>query len=59
MNQMIDGGIRHLPVVEQGELAGIVSVGDVVRVGLNEVRTVRDTLQRYIHEASVRAIDDD
>ena len=59
MNQMIDGGIRHLPVVKQGELAGIVSVGDVVRVGLNEVLTVRDTLQRYIHEASVRAIDDD
>ena len=59
MNQMIDGRIRHLPVVEQGELAGIVSVGDVVRVGLDEVLTVRDALQRYVHEASVRAIDDD
>ena len=59
MNQMIDGHIRHLPVVEQGALAGIVSVGDVVRQGLGEVLAVRDTLQRYIHEASVRGLDDD
>ena len=58
MNQMIDGRIRHLPVVERGELAGIVSVGDVVKQGLDEVLAVRDVLQRYIHEASIRAIDD-
>ena len=59
MNQMIDGRIRHLPVMEQGDLAGIISVGDVVRQGLAEVLSVRDTLQRYIHDASVRALDDD
>lgn len=59
MNQMIEGRIRHLPVLEQGALAGIVSVGDIVEQGLAEVLAVRDTLQRYIHEASVRAIDDD
>ena len=59
MNQMLDGRIRHLPVVEQGDLVGIISVGDVVKHGLDELLAVRDTLQRYIHEASVRAIDDD
>ena len=59
MNQMLDGRIRHLPVLDQGALVGIVSVGDVVKQGLAEVLAVRDTLQRYIHEASVRAIDDD
>lgn len=59
MNQMIDGHIRHLPVVEQEDVAGIVSVGDVVKQGLDEVCAVRDALRRYIDEASVRAIDDD
>ena len=59
MNQMIDGHIRHLPVVEQEDLAGIVSVSDVVKRGLAEVHAVRDTLQRYIRETSLRAIDYD
>ena len=59
MNQMLDERIRHLPVLEQGALAGIVSVGDVVKQGLAEVLAVRDTLQRYIHQASARALDDD
>ena len=59
MNQMLDERIRHLPVLEQGALAGIVSVGDVVKQGLAEVLAVRDTLKRYIHEASVRAINVD
>ena len=59
MHQMLDGRIRHLPVVGQGDLVGIISVGDVVKQGLGELLAVRDTLQRYIHEASVRAIDDD
>ena len=59
MNRMLGEGFRHLPVLDQGELAGIVSVRDVVRQGHAEIVAVRDTLQRYIHEASVRAIDDD
>ena len=59
MEQMLAGRIRHLPVVDQGALVGIVSVGDVVKQGHAEVMAVRDTLQRYIHEASVRAIDYD
>ena len=59
MEQMLAGRIRHLPVVDQGALVGIVSVGDVVKQRHAEVRAVRDTLQRYIHEASARAIDYD
>ena len=59
MEQMLAGRIRHLPVVDQGALVGIVSVGDVVKQGHAEVLAVRDTLHRYIREASVRAIDYD
>ena len=59
MDRMLGEGIRHLPVLDQGALAGIVSVRDVVRQGLAEIVAARDTLQRYIHEASIRSIDDD
>ena len=59
MEQMLAERIRHLPVVDQGALVGIVSVGDVVKQGHAEMLAVRDTLQRYIHEASARALDDD
>ncbi len=31
MERMTAGKFRHLPVVEQGRLAGIVSIGDVVK----------------------------
>ena len=59
MGQMIDGRVRHLPVVDEGALVGVISVGDVVKHGLAEILAVRDTLQRYIHDASVRALNDD
>ena len=59
MEQMLAGRIRHLPVVDRGALVGIVSVGDVVKQGHAEVLAVRDTLQRYIREASARAMDYD
>ncbi len=59
MKQMPAGRIRHLPVVDQGALVGIVSAGDAVKQGHAVVMAIRDTLHRYIREASVRAIDDD
>ncbi|HZF33074.1 MAG TPA: CBS domain-containing protein [Candidatus Angelobacter sp.] len=36
MSKMTHRRIRHVPVVEQGELAGIVSIGDVVKHRLEE-----------------------
>lgn len=59
MEQMLAGRIRHLPIVDQGALVGIVSAGDVVKKGHAVVLAVRDRLHRYIREASVRAIDYD
>ena len=59
MEQMIAGSIRHLPVVDRDALVGLVSVGDVVKQSHAEMLAVRDTLQRYIHEASARVLDDD
>jgi CBS domain-containing protein len=40
--------VRHLPVVEDGRLAGIVSIGDVVKHRLDELQIETQTLHEYI-----------
>jgi CBS domain-containing protein len=40
--------IRHLPVVKNGTLCGIVSIGDVVKQRLEEVQSEVEDLHRYI-----------
>jgi len=40
--------IRHLPVIENGALHGIVSIGDVVKQRLEEVQSEAEDLRRYI-----------
>ncbi|HYK66145.1 MAG TPA: CBS domain-containing protein [Patescibacteria group bacterium] len=39
---------RHLPVIENGALHGIVSIGDVVKQRLEEVQTEAEQLRNYI-----------
>lgn len=46
--KMTDRRIRHLPVVEEGRLASIVSIGDVVKARLGELQAERDALEGYI-----------
>jgi CBS domain-containing protein len=43
--------IRHLPVVEDGRLAGIVSIGDVVKSAIEELEDEREYLVGYIQKA--------
>jgi CBS domain-containing protein len=45
MHLMTERRIRHLPVVEDGELCGIISIGDVV----NAVRQTTEAENRYLH----------
>lgn len=49
MAVMTDKRIRHLPVVEDGLLRGIVSIGDVVKHRLRELERDREELVAYIH----------
>ena len=48
MAVMTERRIRHLPVLVDGRLAGIVSIGDVVKHRIAEVQDERDHLTAYI-----------
>ena len=41
-------GIRHVPVVEDGNLAGMVSIRDIVALRLAEVQSEADAMRLYI-----------
>ncbi len=51
MERMTDGKFRHLPVVEQGRLAGIISIGDVVKLRVEEIEGETNALREYIATA--------
>jgi len=48
MMLMTDKRIRHLPVVENGRLIGVISIGDCVKAVIDEQRHEIDDLKRYI-----------
>ena len=52
MRTMTQGRFRHVPVVVDGALAGIVSIGDVVKRRVDELESERDSLSRYITSGS-------
>ena len=45
---MTEHRMRHVPVVKDGALAGIVSIGDVVKSRIEELEQDREALFRYI-----------
>lgn len=49
MNVMTNNRIRHLPIVDDGTLAGIVSIGDVVNEVRRSVESENRHLKDYIH----------
>lgn len=48
MERMTAGKFRHLPVVDQGRLVGVISIGDVVKFRLHEIETESQALREYI-----------
>ncbi|HXQ42841.1 MAG TPA: CBS domain-containing protein [Candidatus Udaeobacter sp.] len=48
MTIMTNSRVRHLPVVEQGQLVGIVSIGDVVKCKLDEASAEVGLLRDYV-----------
>jgi CBS domain-containing protein len=48
MRMMTEHRVRHVPVVVDGVLGGIVSIGDVVKNRIDELETERSALTNYI-----------
>jgi CBS domain-containing protein len=47
---MTENRVRHVPVLEDGKLIGIVSIGDVVKTRMQELETEHEQLQSYINQ---------
>ena len=45
---MTKNRVRHIPVLENGQLAGIVSIGDVVKRRMEDLEAEQEQLQAYI-----------
>lgn len=50
MELMTERRLRHLPVVEDGRLVGIVSIGDVVKTLISEKEFIIEQLRSYIDQ---------
>jgi len=50
MQTMTEHRIRHVPVVDDGRLTGIISIGDVVKNRIGELEFERDQLDSYVHQ---------
>ena len=48
MGRMTDRRIRHLPVMSEGRLAGVVSIGDLVKTQIAEATQEAESLKSYI-----------
>ncbi len=48
LQKMTDGRFRHIPVVEDGEMVGLISIGDVVKARLAELAMEKDALEGMI-----------
>jgi signal-transduction protein with cAMP-binding, CBS, and nucleotidyltransferase domain len=51
MQLMTENRIRHLPVVSDGRLAGMVSIGDVVKFRIESIEREAEEMKTYIASA--------
>ena len=48
MALMTEKRIRHLPIMDEGRLVGVISIGDLVKAIITEQKFIIDQLERYI-----------
>ena len=51
MERMTAGKFRHMPVIAEGELVGLISIGDVVKHRVGEVESESEAMRDYIRTA--------
>ena len=51
MERMTAGKFRHMPVMSEGKLAGLVSIGDVVKQRVGEIESESEAMRDYIQSA--------
>ncbi|MGZ4445490.1 MAG: CBS domain-containing protein [Nocardioides sp.] len=51
MKTMTERRVRHVPVVDQGRVVGIISIGDVVKHRIDQLEFERDQLDSYVHRS--------
>ncbi len=51
MEVMTNGKFRHLPVVEDGRVVGLISIGDIVKWRVGEYEREQEALREYIKTA--------
>ena len=51
METMTLGKFRHLPVIEDGKVVGLISIGDIVKRRVSEYETEQEALREYIKTA--------
>lgn len=48
LQKMTEGRFRHMPVVEEGKMVGLITLGDVVKYRLSELSMEKDALEGMI-----------
>ena len=49
LQPMTEGRFRHMPVIEDGKLIGLITIGDVVKARLTELSMEKDRARRHDH----------
>ena len=59
MEKMMASQIRHLPVVRDEQLVGIISISDVVKFVVDELKWMRSTLQEQLVKSAAWSTEED
>lgn len=52
LNEMTNGRFRHMPVLRDGELIGLISIGDVVKARIDSLKMENEELENMIRAAT-------